>query len=49
MNSTDLKIRLEKLENIGARVAVVIQTDIEGLKERVRVLEGESVDKREDI
>jgi hypothetical protein len=49
VNSTDLRIRLEKLENIGARVAVMIERDVEELKERVRVLERESVDKKEDI
>jgi 3-deoxy-D-manno-octulosonate 8-phosphate phosphatase KdsC-like HAD superfamily phosphatase len=39
MNDTDIKIRLEKLENIGARVAVMLQRDVERLEERVRELE----------
>ena len=42
MNNEDIRIRLEKQENIFARCAVMIQRDIEALEERVAKLEGES-------
>ena len=38
--STELKIRLEKQENILARCMVMIQQDIERMEERVEELEG---------
>ena len=39
MNDKDLKLRLERQENIFARCMVMIQQDIERLEERVEKLE----------
>ena len=44
MNNKDMKLRLEKLENMGARVAVFIQRDLEALEERIRALEQKEID-----
>jgi polyhydroxyalkanoate synthesis regulator phasin len=39
MSDTDLKIRIERQENIFARCMVMIQQDIDRLQEQVRELE----------